>query len=174
MKLMFTLVSTFVIGTALQAFTAKVDKPQLVQGSSVGKYNKPGAPVEIEYRSEHVTIAEVSKVDISLMPTITDGTMDVKINVDKELTELTNLDKTLSFELTKRDKKYPLHMEVSSQYEGLYYIRVLVSMKGKGMRAFAVPVYVGSGILKQNRANVMKTKSGEEMNLFSAEERIIK
>ncbi|MEA2047756.1 MAG: hypothetical protein U9O64_04835 [Campylobacterota bacterium] len=174
MKIIFMLLSSFLVGTSVQALSTKVEKPQLVQGSSVGEYRKPGAPVEIKYSSEHVNIVEVSKVDISLMSSLTEGTMDVKIKVDKELTELTNIDKKLSFELTNSDRTYPLYLEVSAESEGLYYIRVLVSIKGNGMRAFAIPVYVGSGILRKNSANVVKTKSGEELNLFLAEEIIVK
>ena len=99
--------------------------------------------------------------------------MKVKVKIDKGLNEITNTDKQLSFDLDKGEKEYPLHLEVSAHKDGLYYVRVMVTIKDKGMRAFAVPVYVGKGTLTKNKTNVEKTKSGENMILFKAEETII-
>ena len=168
------LVSSLFLGTSVMALTAKVEKPVLVKGTSVGEYAKPGAPVEISYTSEHVSMGDVSKVDISLTSSLKSGTMKVKVKVDKDLSEITNIDKHLSFDLSEEGNEYPLHLEVSADEDGLYYVRVMVSIKGKGMRSFAVPVYVGEGTLRKNKANMEKTKSGENITVFSAEETIIK
>lgn len=155
------------------ALSTKVDKPVLVKGSSIGQYAKPGAPVEIRYTSEHIDVGDVSNVDIVLTSSAKTGTMKVKVKIDKGLNEITNTDKQLSFDLDKGEKEYPLHLEVSAHKDGLYYVRVMVTIKDKGMRAFAVPVYVGKGTLTKNKTNVEKTKSGENMILFKAEETII-
>ncbi len=168
------LVSSLFLGTSAMALSAKVEKPVLVKGSSVGEYAKPGAPVEMSYTSEHVSVGDVSKVDIVLISSVKTGMMKVKVKVDKDLEEITNVDKHLSFDLTQGEKEYPLHLEVSADEDGLYYVRVMVNIKGKGMRAFAVPVYVGKGTLRKNKATIEKTKSGENITVFSAEETIIK
>jgi len=168
------LLTSLLVGTSAMALSAKVEKPVLVKGSSVGEYAKPGAPVEIRYTSEHVSAGEVSKVDIFLTSGVTTGTMKVKVKVDKDLNVISNVDKHLSFELIGGGKEYPVSLEVSADEDGLYYVRVLVTIKGKGMRAFAVPVYVGTGTLTKNKVNMEKTKSGANISVFSAEETIIK
>ena len=173
MKLIHILLGSFLLGTSAMALTAKVDKPVLVTGTSVGKYAKPGAPVEIRYTSEHVNVGDVSKVDINLTSSVKTGTMKVKVKVDKDLNEITNVDEHLSFDLSQDEKEYPLHLEVSAEVDGLYYVRVMVTIKGKGMRSFAVPVYVGKGTLRKNKVKLEKTKSGENISVFSAEETII-
>lgn len=175
MKILNILVtSSLLLGTSAMALSAKVEKPVLVQGSSVAEYAKPGAPVEIRYTSEHVNVGDVSKVDILLTTNVKSGTMKVKVKVDKDLNEITNIDKHLSYDLDKGTKEYPVHLEVSADEDGLYYVRVMVTIKGKGMRAFAVPVYVGTGTLKKNKAKLEKTKNGENITVFSAEETITK
>lgn len=168
------LFSSLFMGTSAMAFSAKIEKPILVKGTSVGQYAKPGAPVEIRYSSEHVNVGDVSKIDIVLTSSVTTGAMKVKIKVDKDLNEISNVDKQISFNLEEGKKEYPLHLEVSADEDGLYYVRVMVTIKGKGMRAFAVPVYVGAGTLTKNKANIEKTKSGENITVFSAEESITK
>ncbi len=168
------LVSSLFLGTSAMALSAKVEKPVLVKGTSVGEYAKPGAPVEISYTSEHVSVGDVSKVDINLTSSVKTGTMKVKVKVDKDLNEITTAEKHLSFDLGEGEKEYPLHLEVSADEDGLYYVRVMVNIKGKGMRSFAVPVYVGKGTLRKNKANIEKTKSGENITVFSAEETILK
>ena len=168
------LFSSLFLGTSSMALSAKVEKPVLVKGTSIGKYAKPGAPVEIRYTSEHVAVGDVSKVDIILTSSVKTGIMKVKVKVDKDLNEIASAEKHLSFELAKEENEFPLHLEVSADEDGLYYIRVMVTIKGKGMRAFAVPVYVGEGTFRKNKANIEKTKSGENITIFSAEETITK
>ena len=168
------LTSSLLLGTSAIALTAKVEKPVLVKGSSIGEYAKPGAPVEISYTSEHVAVGDVTNVDINLTSSVKIGKMKVKVKVDKDLNEITNVDKHLLFDLSKGEKEYPLHLGVSADEDGLYYVRVMVTIKGKGMRAFAVPVYVGKGTLRKNKANIEKTQSGENITVFSAEETITK
>lgn len=168
------LVSSLFIGTVAMALSAKVEEPVLVKGTSVGEYAKPGAPVEISYTSEHVSAGDVANIDITLTSSVTTGTMKVKIKVDKDLNEITTGNKHLSFDLGHGEREYPLYLKVSAEEDGLYYVRVMVTIKGKGMRSFAVPVYVGEGKLRKNKANMEKTKSGENISVFSAEETIIK
>lgn len=175
MKLLkIVVVSSLLATTSLMALSAKVKEPVLVQGTSVGEYQKPGAPVDIKYTSEHVEVGEVSKVDIVLMPRAESGTMKVKIKLAKALEEISNIDKKLSFDLESRGKEYPIALEVLAEENGLYYVKVQVVIEGKGMRAFAVPVYVGEGKLKTDTSAVEKTQQGENISVSVAEETITK
>lgn len=167
------LASLLLIVTTAIAFTAKVEKPALVKGTSIGKYAKPGAPVDITYTSEHVNAGDVSKVDIVLMTNVAAGKMKVAVKVDKGLNEISDTEKHLSFDLGEGNKEYPLHLEVSAAEDGLYYVKLIASIKGQGMRAFAVPVYVGDGIPKMKKAPVEKTTSGETISVSPAQESII-
>jgi len=167
------LASSLLIITTAIAFTAKVDKPESVKGTSIGKYAKPGAPVDITYTSEHVDVGDVSKVDIVLMTSVTTGKMQVKVKVDRDLDEISGLEKHLSFDLSDGKKEYPLHLEVSAAEDGRYYVKLLVSIKGQGMRAFAVPVYVGEGTSKMKKAPIEKTTNGETISISPAQESII-
>lgn len=168
------LMSSLLIGTSAMAFSAKVEKPALVKGSSIGKYAKPGAPVDIRYESEHVSAGDTSNINIILTSSTTTGTMKVKIKVDKGLNEISSVEKHLSFDLSEGKKEYPLHLEVSADEDGLYYIKIQVAIKGQGMRAFAVPVYVGDAVLKTKQTAVEKTAKGETISVSAAEETITK
>jgi LEA14-like dessication related protein len=168
------LVSALLIGTSALAFTPKVKEPILVKGTSIGEYKKPGAPVDISYISEHVESGDVSRVVIVLMTRVKTGMMKVKVKLGKGLEEISNVDKQLSYDLDTDTIEYPLNMEVSAEEDGLYYIKLHVSIKGKGMRAFAVPVYFGEGKIKTQNTAVAKTQEGENIIVSPAQETITK
>ncbi len=177
--LKMVLTSSLLIATSATAFSAKVEEPALVKGTSVGKYAKPGAPVDIRYESQHVNAGDSSVVTIILTSNVTMGSMKVKLKVDKGLNDLSPGEKHLSFDLSEGKKEYPLYLEVSADEDGLYYISVLVSIKGQGMRAFAVPVYVGDAVLKTKKTaaehtTVEKTDKGETISVSAAQETITK
>ncbi len=175
MKLLkIVLTSSLLIATSATAFSAKVEEPALVKGTSVGKYAKPGAPVDIRYESQHVNVGDTSHINIILTSNSSTGIMKVKLKVDKALNELSPVEKHLSFDLSEGKKEYPLHLDVSADEDGLYYVRIQVSIKGQGMRAFAVPVYVGDAVLKTKKTAVEKTERGETISVSGAEETITK
>lgn len=168
---------SLLIAASATAFSAKVEEPALVKGTSIGKYAKPGAPVDIRYESQHVDVGDTSAVTISLASNVTRGSMKVKVKMDKGLNDLSHAEKHFSFDLTEGKKEYPLQLEVSADEEGLYYIRVLVSIKGQGMRAFAVPVYVGDAVDKTKKTavgyrNIEKTDKGTTISVSAAQESI--
>ena len=173
-RIKLLLLSILFLGTLSMAMSAKVKEPKLVEGTTVGKYQKPGAPVDMRYTSQHVEVGQKSEVHIVLMTLGSSGVMTVKLNVDKNLQQQDTVNKKQSFKLTEGQKEYPLDLVVSADNDGLYYVRVLVSIKGKGMRAFAVPVYVGEGKLKTNKTPVQKTSTGENISVSPAVETIIK
>ena len=172
LKILFT--SSLLISTSVMAFTAKVEKPAVVKGTSIGKYAKPGAPVDIRYESQHVNIGDTSDINIILISSSTIGTMKVTVKVDKGLDEVSSVEKHLSFDLREGENEYPISLQVSADEDGLYYIKLVVSIKGKGMRAFAVPVYIGDAVLKTKKAEVEKTEKGENISVSKAQETITK
>ena len=154
------------------AVGAEVKEP-VSKKAHVAKCIKPGAPVQISYESLQIDVGVVGKVDIVLTTQVSKGTMKVVVKTDKGLDALTGLEKPLFFELGKNDtKEYPLHVEVSSSEDGLYYVKLIVSIKGQGMIAFAVPVYVGEGVSKAEKKPVTKTSSGEAISVSAAQESI--
>jgi len=173
MKIAYSIVlSVVLLGTSAMALSVKVKDPLVVKGTTVGKYAKPGAPVDIRYTSEHVDVGDVSNVDIVFTSSATQGTMKVNIKVDKNLNEHTGINKHLTFDLDTARKDHPVHLEVSADDDGLYYVRVMVSIKGKGMRAFAVPVYVGNGKVTKQNVTIEKTKRGENISVSKAKETV--
>jgi len=160
------------LGSSMMAMSAKVEKPGLVHGTTVGKYKKPGAPVDIRYTTQHIQAGDESTVFIELLTTKKSGTMSVNMNLDNALTPIGNFDTEKRFNLDG-SKAYPLTFKVIANSDGVYYIRLLVTIQGKGFRAFAVPVYVGNGSVKLKRRPLQKTKSGENITVMPAQERII-
>lgn len=168
------MIASLLVGTVAMAMTSKTKKTKLVKGTSIGQYAKQGAPIDITYVSEHVDIGDISAVHIVLSSRVTSDVMHVKVNVDKGLNEITTVSKELSMPLKAGKGKYPIDLKVSADEDGLYYIKLLTSIKGKGFRAFAVPVYVGSGVLKMNKKPLQKMKNGENITVSPAQESIIK
>jgi len=166
----------YIFGILLLVFSHAVGgevKDPVSQKSHVAKCIKPGAPVQIRYTSEPIDVGAAGTVDIVLTTQVAEGTMKVVVKTDKGLDALTEPEKPLFFELGKNDtKEYPLHLEVSSAQDGLYYVKLIVSIKGQGMRAFVVPVYVGEGVSKAEKKPVAKTSSGEAISVSTAQESI--
>ena len=154
------------------ASTAKVSEPKLIKGTSIGKYAKPGAPVDITYTSQNVEVGESAEVNFDLSTSVQTGIMHVKIKIDKQLSALQKVNKNVSFTLDKSTNVYPLKMNVSAEADGVYYIKLLVTIKGKGARAFAVPVYIGEGRVKKSKVSVQKTASGENISVSKAVESV--
>ena len=153
-----------------------IDNNRIVKGTTVGHYQKPGAPIDIIYSSTKVGLDEVSDVNISLLTTVKTGEMEVSIDIDKNLkVEGETYDK-VTFSLNPNEKGYDINLKVSCPKDGLYYIRLLTKMNSGSsakMRVFAVPVYVGDGKLK-NKTNqlIMKAVGGENLSVSKAEESV--
>ncbi len=147
-----------------------------VKGTTIGYYQKPGAPIDIIYSSTKVGLNEISDVNISLVTTVKSGEMEVNIDVDKDLkVDGENYNK-ITFSLNPNEKNYNINLKVSGSKDGLYYVRLLTKMNSKNgakMRVFAVPVYVGNGKLKQKSNQlIMKALGGENISVSKAQETV--
>ena len=172
--LLISLLAGTCLATSSMALSAKTEQTKIVEGTTVGKYAKPGASVDMKYTSEHVSVGDVSKVEIVLLSHARSGKMNVIVKVDKGLNEVSSVVKHLSFDLNDGKKEYPLTLEVFADDDGVYYVKLLVSLKGKGMRAFSVPVYVGDGLVKTKKSPIKKTDKGEKISVSEAQETVIK
>ena len=172
MKIIFSIIITLLIVSTSIASTAKVQKIKLLQGTTIGSYAKPGAPVDISYTSEHVDTGDTSEIKIVLSTSVQTGTMKALVNVDKALEEISYLEKEIVFNLETNKKEYPINLNVLGRSEGSYYIRILVEIKGRGMRAFAVPVHIGNPKANIQSKPSIKSANGSKLNVSNALETI--
>ncbi|WP_457746917.1 hypothetical protein [Sulfurimonas sp.] len=138
------LLATLFIGVSVMAMSSRAHEPiEVISGDSLGKYSKPGAPVEIEYTTQHVNVGDVCSVKATLLTAVRSGSMNITLKPDSRLNQLSAIPQKLSVDLSTVNGVYPLNFAVSADSDGLYYIKLLVQVEGRGMRAFSIPVYVG-------------------------------
>ena len=157
---------------------ATEDNLVIITGSTKGHYQKPGAPVDMVYTTRKIQIGEVSDVNISLITPLKSGEMDISISLDKELKPVGDFFDKVVFPIAPDQRRYNLHFRVTSSENGLFYVRLLIKVKdpngdSANMRAFAIPVYVGTGVLqRKSKQRIMKAFSGENLSVSKAKETI--
>jgi hypothetical protein len=151
---------------------------EISSNSTKKQYSKPGAPIDMHYTSEKVDMNETSDVNITLSTTIRNGTVSVFISLDKNLKSLTDFDENLTYEVMPEQQEHVINLQVKSQQQGLYYIRLLTKVnKGYGikLRSFAVPIYIGKEAGIKNKVINLQMKalgSGENISVSQALETI--
>jgi hypothetical protein len=140
------------------------------KGTTVGRYAKPGAPVDLTFTSQNVDPGEVSEINIVLTTSVNTGKMEVSIKRGKGLDLAKETDRSLDFTLGQSTNEYPLALFVTAEKDGVYYIKLLVSIEGEGSRAFAVPVFIGEGRVKKSKTPQNKSASGENISVSKAVE----
>ena len=164
---------SLLLTNSLFGMSLNTPESSYLEGSSQGKYKKPGAPVEMRYTTEHVEAGEDGTVAIELITTAKNNIMQVAIKLDPQLQSVGNFTAQQSFNLESTQTNYPLNFSVSAQNEGRYYIRISVKIEGKGIRNFAVPVNVGDISVNTRQSSVRKDSRGENISVSPAEETII-
>jgi hypothetical protein len=163
--------------TSLTGQIAVAKDNKIAEGTTIGHYQKPGAPINITYKATKVGLNEVSDINVTLTTALTSGDMVVEIDFDEKLKrEGDEVYDSMRFALSDSTHEYKLNFKASSAEDGLYYIRLLAKIENKSnnrMRAMAVPVYIGNGKLKRkgNRV-IMKAIGGENISVSKAEETI--
>ena len=153
----------------------KVENSNIKSGTTLGHYQKPGAPIDMSYDSTKVNAGEVSDINITLTTSAISGTMQVSLTFDEAIKNVNNTEENLTFEITPEQRSFPINIQASSDIDGLHYIRLLTKVdKGTAskLRAFAVPVYIGEPKPKAKSANIMKAMSGENISVSKAVETI--
>lgn len=160
----------------IQSIEDSLKESNIKTGTTIGHYQKPGAPIDMTYLSSNVAKNEISDINITLTTSVQTGNMDVMMTFDEKLTLMSDFDENLTFEITPEQRKYPINLQVSASEDGLYYIRLLTKIdKGLGsqLRSFAVPVYIGDNPQPQTRGTqIMKAMSGENISVSKAIETI--
>ena len=156
--------------------TIEVQESNIKTGTTIGHYQKPGAPIDMTYKSSTVNANEIADVNITLNTTVNSGNMSVTITLDDALKQENNVEQNITFNVTPEQKSYPINLQVSAAEDGLYYIRLLTTIDNVSdskLRAFAVPVYVGANPQPKSKgANIMKATNGENLSVSSAVETI--
>ncbi|NOZ90235.1 MAG: hypothetical protein GXO60_02995 [Epsilonproteobacteria bacterium] len=167
------LLTTLMGGVAMAKDTKDT---KIAKGTTIGHYQKPGAPVDLTYKSTRVDVGEVADINISLSTTLKSGEMDVLLSLDDNLEPIGDSYDSVTFMLSPNQNNYDINLKVKGKKDGLYYIRLLIEVKGDNspkMRALAVPVYIGDGQLKKRSSQkIMKAMSGENISISKAQETI--
>ena len=168
-------IATGVIATMMSISPVHASSAKVTEGSSVGKYAKPGAPVDIHFISQNVDSGEKAEVKIDLLTSKNKGKMHVALKLDPALNVSDEkMETALQFDLSTQQEVYPVLLHVSAEEDGVYYIRLLVTIEGKGSRAFAVPVFVGEGRVKKLKSATQKSALGENLSVSKAVEYVEK
>jgi hypothetical protein len=174
-KLTTKLLLSSLVATSLTGGFAMANE-KIVKGTTIGHYQKPGAPIDMTHETQRVAVDEVADVHISFSTSLQSGEMEISIDLDENLKREGEAYDSIRLPISPSQKEYTLDLKVSSSKDGLYYVRLLSKVEtpsGTRMRAFAVPVYVGSGELNRKTNQViMKAMSGENLSISKAEESI--
>ena len=189
MKKAILLLAPLLIVVGLSANSKKIDPKEettivksvsgniILEGTTIGKYAKPGAPIDMSYKTTKVDTKETADVNITLSTTATNGHLMVELSYDDKLTMENDVDQNQSFDVTKEAQTFFINTKVSSSENGLYYIRLLTKIdKGYGLklRSFAVPVYIGDDPKPKLKGNIklLKASGGENISVSRAVETI--
>ena len=170
------LASTFLLSSSAMAMTAKINNEnkkiyQVLEGDSSKVIGKPGLAVELQYKTQHVDVGELSDVNISISTVLKTGTLKVTLKVlDNDLSGLEK--EELAFEITEAKQILPLNLQLSSATEGRHYLTVYLSVEGQGGRVFDIPVNVGEVNEKISTKAIGRTEKGEPITVSSAQEEI--
>lgn len=170
------LVSVLLLGVLVNAMSSKVKvrdttSYKVLKGDSKESYMKPGLAVNLSYTSEHVDVGEISDVNITITTTLDEGVLKVNLKSLEE-NKLDLEEQNLEFTLLKGDNDFPIHLQLSSENEGSYYVTIFVSLEGEGGRVFEVPVNIGTTSEKLSAKSVEITDKGIAVTSSSAEEEI--
>ncbi|CAA6804682.1 MAG: Unknown protein [uncultured Sulfurovum sp.] len=168
------LILTALVGLVWGSMYAwNTERSKLETFSTAGKYLKPGAAVDISYTTQRVAIDEVANIDITLSSGLTKGDVSVKVSLDDDLIEESSFEKELTYQLNEQDNDYKMNLNVSSEQDGLFYIRLFVTIDGTRSRSFAIPIYVGENIQnKQALKPIITNSNGDRLSVSTAKESI--
>ena len=168
----FIIISLFLFTNTIMALSSKVKEPKNISGSSKG-YTKSGSFVTMNYTTQQVKIGELCEVKVTLKTKTKakQGDIEILLSLDKALKEEESVTKEHHFIIQKDKKSHTLHFLVSSKIEGLFYIRLYVTLNDK-ISSFAIPIYVGEYQKSVHSKSLQKTKNGSTIIIYKARETI--
>ncbi len=152
-----------------------ISSGSIIEDTTVGKYSKPGAPIDMAYKMNKVNRDETADVNITLITTAKSGKVLVTITLDDNLKLVNGVNSNQSFKITPNKKSFDIKMKVRSKQDGLYYIRLLCKVdRGTHpkLRSFAIPITIGEKPKTKARVNFQKAENGERISVSKAVETI--
>ena len=149
-----------------------LNQHEVIKGGTVGKYLKPGAPVNFEYKTERVEVNETALVRFKIICSRSVGELNLQIRVDKKLEDESGIEREMLFEVTEGQREFPVEMELHGSDKGTYYVRLLVKYTHNGnssLRSYAIPIYVG-----EEKRSIQKSTIGtvQKLSISKARESI--
>jgi hypothetical protein len=174
-----TLALTLLTSVLVLANTAKVSEPtqkvyQVLEGSTMqGIEQKRGLAVDIEYKSEHVGVNQLSQVNIVLLTHLNKGILNVDVSSMNNTLEgiKPNNYKFVLVEIAE-ENKFPINLQVKSEKEGIHYVNLNVSLEGDESRLFSVPVNIGKVDKALQKKALTPNSDGDVMSISQAVEEI--
>jgi hypothetical protein len=174
-----TLALTLLTSIYTFANTAKVSEPtkkvyEVLEGSSSKVVEqKRGLAVDIEYKSEHVGVNQLSQVNIILLTHLTQGTLSVDVSsIDNTLEGIKQNNHKFELLEVAEENKFPIDLQVKSEKEGIHYITLTVSLEGDETRVFSVPVNIGKVDTTLQKKSTVPRGDGNAMSISQAVEEI--
>jgi len=121
---------------------------------------KAGAPIAMTYTAPHVDINTDTDVSIEFTSSEKSPLVELTVAADDGLDVLDGILGTQAIILQNGKTTEPLTYRVQSSIDGLYYIKIVAMMKGRGTRAFAIPVTIGKGTPKLKKSKTTNTPQG--------------
>ena len=170
MKRKIITVTLIAITLLLLWFVNQNQPKEVLFGTTKGIMSKSTLPVDIEYTSKRVEIDEVSQVNITLLSPLKEGVLNVKVRDLKD--SLDGLDEEeFNFILTENLNRFNLAYEVSSKRAGIHYVNLMLTIKERGSKVLAVPVYIGNQESLQAKAQyLIRDAQGVPLSISKAEE----
>ena len=145
--------------------------------TTIGKYAKPGASVNMSYKAKRVALNEIADLNVVFSTMASTGTLALEVKLDNALKAEETIKSKYLFSLDANQTEHKLNLKVSSSQDGRHYIRILAKLnagEGQRLRSFAIPISVGSGQVKFSKQKpVLKNSNGENISVYKAEEVMI-
>lgn len=168
------LTSLYAFATTQNPATPSPKVYQLLQGSTVQTIQqKRGLAVDMEYQSQHVGVNQLSQVNITLLTHLTKGILRVDVSSENDALEgiKQNQYKFILLEIAQ-ENRFPIHLELKSEKEGIHYVNLEVTLEGDETRLFSVPVNIGKVEKVLQKKAVTLNDEGDSMSISQAVEEI--
>lgn len=135
---------------------------------------KPDGFVQMNYSSDSVEKNQISNILISLRTHLKSGKLEVNISKDNQL-DIIELSDKKDFKISAEKNSYDINMKVSSNQDGIFYIKLLAKISNDNLSdakytSFVIPVDVGDINAKAKKIRRLDTK--ENLIIFKAVESV--
>ena len=144
-------IRTLTVAACLLALPASATT---LQGTTVGKYSKPGAAVGFAHTVK--PSGDGVSVTLDVLEDLGSGTVELELHVPASLRVSGPLSARFD---AARGRRHTMVFDAASDVSGLHHIGVTARMDGE-FRSFAVPVQIGFGGLVRKSGSAAVVKGG--------------